>query len=173
LNRRELETMLLFSPGRTRGAWFNMEFKDVDFEDFANKLNNKFETTKSLALVVGKDVSTIQRWMNRAGYYTNDAKEWFYTESADQRKIKKPTNKPKSQPTNKQPKKEPTLQPTKEQMNVLSVQTKEVIGTIRKRTSFDLDTQLVKQLKIKAVMDDRNVYEIVEQAIREYLNKAN
>jgi hypothetical protein len=147
-----------------------MKFEDVDFEDFANKLNNKFETTKSLALVVGRDVSTIQRWMNRAGYYFNDVNGWFYTESADQRKIKKPTKKPKSQTTNK-PKNEPTLQPIKEQKNVLSVQTKEVMGTIRKRTSFDLDTQLVKQLKIKAVMDDRNVYEIVEQAIREYLKR--
>lgn len=176
LRFRELDTMLLFSPGRTKGAWYNMKFEDVDFEDFANKLNNKTETTKSLALIVGRDVSTIQRWMNKAGYYYNDVDGWFYTESADQRKIEKPKKKLKSEPTNKpksQPKKEPTLETTKEQMNVLSVQQQpHTMGIIRKRTSFDLDVNLIKQLKIKAVMDDRNVYEIVEQAIREHL-KAN
>ena len=169
---RELLFMQLISQGRTRGVWYKMKFEDMDFKKTAEDLNNNVETTKSLSLKVGKHITTIQRWMNQAGYYHNDVDGWYYIESADTRKKEKPKSKPKSQPTNIS-KNEPTLEPTKEQMNVLSVQTKEVIGTIRKRTSFDLDTQLIKQLKIKAVMDDRNVYEIVEQAIKEYLNKAN
>lgn len=41
----------------------------------------------------------------------------------------------------------------------------------RKRASFDLRPALIKQLKIKAVTEDRNLYELVEEAIEEYLNK--
>ncbi|MGF9946601.1 hypothetical protein ABEX44_25695 [Priestia megaterium] len=40
----------------------------------------------------------------------------------------------------------------------------------RKRASFDLDVELVKQLKVQAVLQDKNLYEMVEIAIREYLN---
>ena len=41
----------------------------------------------------------------------------------------------------------------------------------RKRASFDLDAELLKQLKIKAVVEDKNIYELVEQAIKEFLGK--
>lgn len=40
----------------------------------------------------------------------------------------------------------------------------------RKRASFDLDVELIKQLKVQAVLQDKNLYEMVEIAIREYLN---
>ena len=42
---------------------------------------------------------------------------------------------------------------------------------VRKRVSFDLDVSLMKQLKIKSVMDERNLYELVEDALQDYLNK--
>ena len=41
----------------------------------------------------------------------------------------------------------------------------------RKRASFDLDAELLKQLKVKAVLEDKNIYELVEQAIAEFLAK--
>lgn len=41
----------------------------------------------------------------------------------------------------------------------------------RKRVSFDLDVALMKQIKIKSVMDERNLYELVEEALQDYLNK--
>ena len=41
----------------------------------------------------------------------------------------------------------------------------------RKRASFDLDAELLKQLKIRAVIEDKNIYELVEQAIKEFLAK--
>lgn len=41
----------------------------------------------------------------------------------------------------------------------------------RRRASFDLDAELLKQLKIKAVIEDKNIYELVEQAIKEFLEK--
>lgn len=59
---------------------------------------------------------------------------------------------------------------TKEQMNgVMSEPKNEPTAIIRKRSSFDIDVELMKQLKIQAILDDRNVYEIVETAIRKYL----
>lgn len=51
---------------------------------------------------------------------------------------------------------------TKERSNVNS-------NVVRKRASFDLDVELLKELKIQAVIHDRNVYEIVETAIKQYL----
>jgi len=48
-------------------------------------------------------------------------------------------------------------------------QTKERSVVVRKRSSFDLDVDLLKELKIQAVLQDKNVYEMVEIAIRQYL----
>jgi metal-responsive CopG/Arc/MetJ family transcriptional regulator len=41
----------------------------------------------------------------------------------------------------------------------------------RKRASFDIDAELLKELKIYATENDRHVYEIVEDSIRIYLNE--
>ncbi len=41
----------------------------------------------------------------------------------------------------------------------------------RKRHSFDLDVRLVKELKLYCVREDKTLYEAVETAIRNYLNK--
>lgn len=57
----------------------------------------------------------------------------------------------------------------KKEMNV----TVEEQKNERKRASFDLDAELLKQLKIKAVLEDKNIYELVEQAIAEFLAKKN
>ena len=53
---------------------------------------------------------------------------------------------------------EPTKEPTNEPTNVQ-----------RKRASFDLDVNLLKQLKVEAALNDENIYEIVERALRMYL----
>lgn len=55
--------------------------------------------------------------------------------------------------------KEPTKQRENEPMKVPT----------RKRYSFDLDSELMKQLKMKSVTTDINVYELVEDAIRKFL----
>ena len=43
----------------------------------------------------------------------------------------------------------------------------------RKRHSFDLDVRLVKELKLHCVKEDRTLYEVVEDAIREYMERAD
>jgi hypothetical protein len=60
--------------------------------------------------------------------------------------------------------KEETKEITKKRSNVIS-------NVVRKRASFDLDIELLKRLKVFAVISDRNVYEVVETAIRKYLNE--
>ena len=44
-------------------------------------------------------------------------------------------------------------------------------NVLRKRSSFDIDLQLLKQAKIQAIVEDRNLYELVEDALRDYLRK--
>lgn len=43
--------------------------------------------------------------------------------------------------------------------------------TIRKRYSFDLDPKLMKKLKLHAVLTNQTLYEIVENSIKDYLEK--
>lgn len=43
----------------------------------------------------------------------------------------------------------------------------------RKRHSFDLDVRLVKELKLHCVKEDKTLYEVVEAAIREYMQRAD
>ncbi|QWG53947.1 hypothetical protein EXW28_29945 (plasmid) [Bacillus mycoides] len=82
------------------------------------------------------------------------------------------TNEPTLQPSNvgkaveeiKKGKQE--VATTKEQTNVRTLERNNVI---RKRSSFDIDVELMKELKIQAVIHDKNIYEIVETAIRKEL----
>lgn len=54
-----------------------------------------------------------------------------------------------------------------------NVQTYESTMIPRKRHSFDLDVRLMKELKLRCVQDDITLYEAVEDAIRDYLNKGD
>jgi hypothetical protein len=49
--------------------------------------------------------------------------------------------------------------------------TKEEGNKMRKRASFDIESELLKELKIYAIREEKNVYEIVENAIRMYLKE--
>ncbi|MGG0791622.1 hypothetical protein ABE132_23640 [Peribacillus simplex] len=55
------------------------------------------------------------------------------------------------------------------QANEQSAPTIERTNVIRKRSSFDMDVELMKELKIQATIHDRTVYELVESAVRHYL----
>lgn len=41
----------------------------------------------------------------------------------------------------------------------------------KKRASFDIDSELLKELKIYAIIHDKNIYEVAESAIRKYLRE--
>lgn len=60
----------------------------------------------------------------------------------------------------------------KEQVKQASEQSAPTIertNVIRKRSSFDMDVELMKELKIQAIIHDRTVYELVKNAVRHYL----
>lgn len=120
---------------------------------------------------------------------------------APPKKINRTTNKAEANVSTKAPKKELTLEQfnhsAKEEMNQANIQTAVTEPTnertkerkslktkepknistnkpktiIRKRSSFDIDVELMKELKVKAVLNDKNVYEMVETAIRNYLKE--
>lgn len=85
------------------------------------------------------------------------------------------TNKPKKQTT---PPKELTneeleynedfFKMTGEEVPKVEKQSSEEVK--RKRMSFDLDIDLMKELKIQGIRDDVPLYEMVENAIRHYLD---
>jgi hypothetical protein len=41
----------------------------------------------------------------------------------------------------------------------------------RKRVSFDIRTDLHKELKIQSIMQEKNIYILIEEAIEKYLNE--
>jgi len=41
---------------------------------------------------------------------------------------------------------------------------------IRKRVSFDLRTDLHKELKMQSLLQEKNIYILIEEALEEYLN---
>lgn len=58
---------------------------------------------------------------------------------------------------------------TNEQVAPTNERTIERTNVVRKRSSFDIDVELMKDLKIQAIVHDRTIYEIVETAVRQYL----
>lgn len=103
--------------------------------------------------------------------YDEKKKYWIY-DGSDQTILE--TNiydlvdmKPRNKETTDQQKivssNQATIQPTQEINNLASNE--------RKRFSVDIKATLIKQLKIKSVTDDRHIYEMVEEAITDYLNK--
>lgn len=77
-------------------------------------------------------------------------------------------------PPTKPQKKELSNEEVNEETNVLAKETTIELPEetkVRKRYSFDLDTGLMKQMKVHSVLQEKNVYELMEDAIRDYLNK--
>ena len=48
---------------------------------------------------------------------------------------------------------------------------KEVKKVERKRVSFDLRTDLHKELKIQSILQEKNIYLLIEEAVEKYLNE--
>ncbi|MFS0621783.1 hypothetical protein [Priestia megaterium] len=144
---------------------------------------------------IGKDIGVgkekLSKALRNAGYEFNRKDGWFFSEegeqplnknykefirgvkranvSAKRNNVKKEQNdKTFKSNINKKVSKNEISQakeqvaPTIEQMNINTT-------VVRKRASFDLDVELLKKLKIEAVIQEKNLYEMVETAIRTYL----
>jgi len=114
---------------------------------------------------LNKDYTEFIRGVKRANVSTNQTKELNNQRS---NKLSNIPAKEEIKQANQQV--APTLETTKERKNESSKeQTKERSNVVRKRSSFDLDVELMKELKIQAVIHDKNIYEMVETAIKQYL----
>jgi hypothetical protein len=130
--------------------------KEITFQDaqkIVNQINGKEGTRKTFADMYAMSENTLSRRLKSHGYvYNQTTKKYDFTS---------PTTKERKNTTTNQLKKKRTIEP-KEPTN-------EPTMIIRKRASFDIDVKLMKELKIYAIQRDKNVYEIVEQAIKQYL----
>lgn len=130
---------------------------------------------------IGKELSVgkekLSKALKEAGYLFNRRTGWTFTGSGQE-----PVNREYTEfigESRSVKKLKATNVSTKEQINVGSKvhsneQTKESTKErmkVRKRSSFDIDIELMKDLKIQAVVHGKNVYEIVEDAIRKELTE--
>lgn len=133
------------------------------------KAGHKMEIKEILELTKEKRISEIAKEfleigekpareaLRKAGCYTISGKKgWFF--EGDEETLNK------SIYDFHEGKVKPKLQETHVTNNV-------VPGIIRKRFSVDLDIELIKQMKIKSVLMDRNLYELVEEALKDFLKK--
>lgn len=128
--------------------------------------------TKSIAdiardhLEIGKE--SARNALKKAGCYTMPGKRGWYYEG-DPEILEKSIYD--FHEGSKQPTKEKVIERNQEQKNVRTITPTNEQTIIRKRFSVDLDINLIKDLKLKSVMTDKNIYVIVETALKEYLKK--
>ncbi|MCP3764733.1 hypothetical protein NLX67_20580 [Domibacillus sp. A3M-37] len=67
--------------------------------------------------------------------------------------------------------KEPTFKLSKEQNNIPMIEQNSGSQILRKRVSFDINMALFKRLKLYCVANDKNIYEVAEAAVQEYLDR--
>lgn len=157
------------------------------------KRRSEGETVKSVADSIGKPTRAINRALERGGWVhevievTDEGKEikdWVYhgeldVEQALDREMifgkvttveNKRTSEPMKVRTDEQTNRK-TIEPINDMNEQTNEPTNEPTRVVRKRQSFDIDVSLMKKLKIEAVLREKNMYEIVEEAIRQYLNK--
>lgn len=66
---------------------------------------------------------------------------------------------------------EPTLKSFKEENNKPIIEQNNETQILRKRVSFDINMALFKRLKLYCVANDKNLYEVAEAAVQEYLER--
>jgi DNA-binding transcriptional regulator YhcF (GntR family) len=140
----------------------------MDFEEIVSRLNAKTATTKSIAEELGVNQSTVQRRLNRAGYFFDKEKEeWIVDQTAPQNPEKQTPKKQENNIISK-----PTSQETNKTENNPSKK-KEIQQTSKtiKKVTYEIDEDLHFELRIEAFKRKKNVSDLVEQAIREYLSK--
>lgn len=130
-----------------------IQYKDVE---------NMFDCSRDL--IKGRFKKIGLRWDNSAKKMVGEPTEddlnielsTLFEKQRRNRSHKVKTNVGTNEQTHK--KNEPSNEPTKERSMV-----------IRKRSSFDIDVELMKELKIQSILHDKSVYMIVEDAIRKEL----
>lgn len=141
--------------------------------DILTEIKKEGETPATVAKRInGISEKKLRQALKDAGYTFSNVKPkgWHYTGSAEEPLNESIFSYIKAKATAKERSNLTTKERKYVRMNEeIKEPTKERTHRMRKRASFDLDTELLKELKIFAIQEEKNVYEIVEQAIRDHL----
>jgi predicted HicB family RNase H-like nuclease len=147
-----------------------------DAQEIVSKINNKKGTRTTVSKLYGMSENTLSRRLKHHGYvYNQSTKKYDFTppentlpkpeiQEVNNQENKK-ENKTESNPSNKQEKKE-TKKPKGQK------ESKKEIQQVRKpkKVTYEIDEDLHFELRMRAFREKKNVSELVEQAIRQYLN---
>lgn len=135
----------------------------MDIVEIINKINSKEATRSEIGEQLGMSDTSISRAIKDAGYkYDNKTKKYFLASPnpGSQKEIKplnQQSKKKEINPTNKQEKKEIRMMEVQEERKV------------KKKVTYELDEDLHWELRMEAFKRKKNVSELVESAIRQYL----
>lgn len=118
---------------------------------------NQGKSQRKVAAEVGISESTLRSKIKEAGFVRDEQNHY----------VLKPRSVDRAEPSE-------SAEPEK---NVSSAKLQDWIANgpkeekpkKKKRASFDIDEDVLKQLKIFAILNDKNIYEVAETAIRKYL----
>lgn len=137
----------------------------MTIQEAIEKINSKQATREDLAKEMGFSPNTLTRKIKKAGFvFDNKAKKYILASpNPEIQEINKPVNKQDGNPVKKQPIKQESKKDGKK-----SIQ--ETRKTVKKVT-YEIDEELHFEMRMKAFREKRNVSQLVEQAIKEYLKK--
>lgn len=149
----------------------------------------KGNSQRQVAKEYGKSESTLRGHIKEAGYIRNEEKKYVLTAESEEKGISAETSFSQDELTaetnfSSNELSAETNEPTNEEKNSRANEgirvkineappkpNREEKTPMRKRASFDINADLLKRLRVFAILADKNAYEIVETAIKEYLDK--
>jgi hypothetical protein len=155
----------------------------------AVKMINEGKSQRQTAKEYGKSESTLRGHIEKAGYVRDDENKYILSAESEETNVSAETSFSQEELTaeNNLSQKEVSAEnneTTNEEKNSRTNEgirvkikeapqkpNKEEKTAMRKRASFDINADLLKRLRVFAILADKNAYEIVEQAIKEYLDK--
>lgn len=137
--------------------------------EIVEKINSKEIQKKDIAKQLGINPSTLQRRLKKEGFnYDKEADLWTKSDSA----VRNPEIQEVSKPEKKESIKKESNPSSKEEIQEENKQEIKKVRKAVKKVTYEIEEGLHDDLKIKAIREKRNVSEIVEQAIRQYLTES-
>lgn len=151
----------------------------MNLEEIIEKLNNREATRKELAEQLNISDSTLSRRIKSAGYvYSNNTKKFDLASPNPGIKeiqiVNKQDNKENNKTENNPSIKEEIQQDIKQEKKQTTKKEKQEVQNANKsvkKVTYEIDEDLHFELRIEAFKRKKNVSDLVEQAIREYLSK--
>jgi transposase len=139
---------------KRRNSTFGVEYRGYETKgsgepmviEEAVEMINQGKSQREVAADLGMSESTLRSRIRKAGFVRNEQAQYILDETSANEKANLVDEWMTKSATEEKPKK-------------------------KKRASFDIDSELLKELKIYAIIHDKNIYEVAESAIRKYLRE--